>query len=280
MLQTLTKQNELCGEAPEVLAAIIHSAETANDWTRLAEAWDALAHYHWRRGEYKTARTVLNGGLKMLRRFAAEYRRERVMLTNTLLMVELFAKNYDLVIDQSPAAIADCEQLQDGDYFRAQAHRNYADALKHTSDVSRDRVDRAIEQFTAASYYFQQAGHLRHFAANDNNLAELYTMIGEFALAHQFLDRAEKTLKDLGDNSAIGQTCETRARLLLANNELDGALDVILLSVELIPPTERKVLAESYKTKGDIHARRGEHSHARAAYLEAHRLLMEAGDEG
>ena len=265
--QNLTRRNELAGQPAEVLRALIHSAESAGDYPRLALAWDALAHYHWRAGEYRLARAVLTGGLALL---PVEFIRERLMLTNTLLMVELFAGRYEFVITRSPAAVADAELLGDA-YLRAQAHRNFADALKKAGET-----DRAIEQFTAAGIYFEEAGHARHFAANDNNLAELYATARDFGQAHYYLDRAERTLRELGDTSAVGQTCETRARALFLSEELDAALDVILLSLALLPETERGARAESFKTKGDIHTARGEYDEARRAYLEGMRLLEEA----
>jgi tetratricopeptide (TPR) repeat protein len=242
----------------------VRAAEASGDPVRLADAQGLLADCYWRQGRTDDARAVLRAALVLL---PVEGIEPRVKLTNKLLMVERMAGRCHTVTERSPAAIADAELLGKPIY-RAQAHANYADALSVLGDT-----DRAFDHYTAAHFYFGEAGDVRRQAATDNNLALLLVTAGRPVDALTYIDRAQLHYEETENYSALGQLYETRAQAYIGTGELDAALDAINLSVKLIPEHERGSRAESLRTKGKVHDLRGEVEEAQRCYMEAISLL-------
>jgi len=104
-----------------------------------------------------------------------------------------------------------------------------ADAEGNTS-----YTDRAIIEFTAAIYHYEQAGNERYCATNRNNVAMLLYRLGRYRDAHEHLDRAGATLLRLKDTGLLAQVDETRARVFLAEKKYREADRVITRAVETL----------------------------------------------
>jgi tetratricopeptide (TPR) repeat protein len=237
-------------------------AEDRGDYPALALAQDALAHHLWRRGELREARRVLNAGIALL---AVEFIRERLMLSNTLILIELASGRFERVCELAPRAIADAELLDDK-YLRGQAHGHFGNALAQIGET-----DRAFYHLAAAHFYF--GGDPKQQAATDNNTAYLLIQSGRPEDALFYLDRARIHYEEAENFSALGQVCETRARAFVAMKQFRAAKDVINESLDLIPTHERLNRAESVRTKGLICSELGETEEAGRCYLEAIELL-------
>lgn len=243
-------------------------ASRAGDFAALAVAQDALAHHHWRRHDLRAARGILNAAIDST---PVEYIRERLMLLNTLLLIELASRRYARALEVAPRAIADAELLDDS-YLRGQAHGFMAVALAKTGEA-----DRAFDHYTAAHHFFE--GNLKHQAVTDNNIANLLIESGRHEDSHFYLDRAELGFRELARPSELGQVWETRARAFIAANDLGSAMSAIEESLELIPEEHKAIRAESYRTKGRIHELRGDKPEAEWCYLEAMRLVSVGEDD-
>jgi tetratricopeptide (TPR) repeat protein len=101
-------------------------------------------------------------------------------------------------------------------------HNEYAIVLRNlgTREKRQDYIDVALIEYAAASFHFEQAGHLRYQACVENNLAFLYWKLGRFAEAHQHLDRAQILFARLKDDLHSAQVDETRARVMLGEGSL------------------------------------------------------------
>src|SRR5204863_2715953 len=86
-----------------------------------------------------------------------------------------------------------------------------------------DYLDRALMEYTAASFHFELAGNTRFLARVENNLGYLFFTIGKYAEAHKHLDRARRLFFALSDMSMISQVDDTRARTLLAEGRVAEA---------------------------------------------------------
>src|SRR3712207_1420343 len=95
-------------------------------------------------------------------------------------------------------------------------------------------TDRAIIEFTAAIYHYEQAGHERYCATNRNNLAMLLYRLGRYRDAHEHLDRAGATLLRLKDAGLLTYVDETRARVFLAEKKYGEADRVITRAIEAL----------------------------------------------
>ena len=78
-----------------------------------------------------------------------------------------------------------------------------------------DYLDRALVEYAAASYHFEQAEHRRYRANVENNLGLIYFQINRCKEAHEHLDRARRIFTSLKDKAAVAQVDETRARVFL-----------------------------------------------------------------
>lgn len=78
-----------------------------------------------------------------------------------------------------------------------------------------DYIDRALIEYAAASYHFEQAGHRRYQGYVENNLGYLFGTIKNFTKAHKHLDRAQALFTSLKDRVHIAQVDDTRAKVLL-----------------------------------------------------------------
>ena len=127
-------------------------------------------------------------------------------------------------------------------------------------------LDRALIEYAAASFHFEQAGNTRYLARVENNLGFLYFTIGRYQDAHYHLDRARDLFLQLKDVGTAAQVDETRARTLLAEGSLKNAERTIKAAVRVLEKGgQQAVLAEALTTQGIIAARTG--NEARAALL-------------
>jgi tetratricopeptide (TPR) repeat protein len=137
-------------------------------------------------------------------------------------------------------------------------HNELAIALYFLGKAERraDYTDRAIIEYTAAAYHFEQARHERYTARIENNLAFLLYKLGRYRDAHEHLDRAQSIFTRLRDAGSLAQVDETRARVLVAERryrDADRALASTLKTLE--QGDESGVLAEALTVQGVIWAR-------------------------
>jgi CheY-like chemotaxis protein len=149
----------------------------------------------------------------------------------------------------------------------------------YTSERRTEYIDRALIEFAAASYHFEEAGHVRYQARVENNLGELFSVIGRFKEATAHLDRARRLFSQLNDKGSIAQVDETRARLLLSQGLLKEADRVVRSSVKTLEQgDERALLAEALTTHGVVLARLGNYGRSRTALERAIQVAETTGD--
>jgi len=142
-----------------------------------------------------------------------------------------------------------------------------------------DYVDRALIEFAAASYHFEQAGHRRYQACVENNLGMLFCTAGQYAEAHEHLDRAQALLTSLRDVVHLAQSDETRARVLLAEGKVAEAERLVRGAAEVLERGgEQALLAEALTTQGVALARLGRRGEARLVLERAADVAESAGD--
>jgi CheY-like chemotaxis protein len=159
------------------------------------------------------------------------------------------------------------EQSEDH-FIKGTFHNEYGLVFRRLAapENREDYVDRALIEYTAASFHFEEAGNTRYLARVENNLGFLYFTIGRYQDAHYHLDRARDLFLQLKDVGTAAQVDETRARTLLAEGRLKNAERTIKAAVRTLEKGgQQAVLAEALTTQGIIAARTG--NQARAAQL-------------
>jgi tetratricopeptide (TPR) repeat protein len=202
--------------------------ERLGEINRAAAARADLALCYWREGAYDEARVILQEAAASITD-DAELKAKTVL---RLVVVEFAARRYSdelrLLTESAPLFGEGASHALRGGF-----HNELALVLRRlgTAECRPDYFDRAIIEYTAAIYHFEQARHKRYVARIENNLAFLLYKLGRYADAHEHLDRAQLIFTRLKDAGNLAQVDETRARVLIAerryteaNRALAGAL--------------------------------------------------------
>jgi tetratricopeptide (TPR) repeat protein len=144
------------------------------------------------------------------------------------------------------------------DAIKGRWHNHMALALQRlaTAESRIDYADRAIVEFTAAAYHFEQANHESYCARAFNNLAMLLYRFGRHDEAHENLDRAAAIFAKLNDECSLAQVEETRARVLSAEGRYREANGVIAEAIEVFQRgSEAALLADALTIQGVVWSR-------------------------
>ena len=160
-------------------------------------------------------------------------------------------------------------------------HNEFGLVFKHLAvpENREDYLDRALMEYTAASFHFEQAGNTRYLARVENNLGYLFFKIGKYEEAHKHLDRARHLFLSLSDVGAVAQVDETRARTLVAENRLAEAERIVRYAVHVLQKGDQQaVLAEALTTHGVAFARLGDYPSAKRLLQRAIEVVETTGD--
>jgi len=111
------------------------------------------------------------------------------------------------------------------------------------------KFDRAIIEYEAAIFSFEQAGSNQHIAMMSNNLAGLLTDRGQYSKAHQYVDRAIGILTD----HHLAKAYDQKALIFLAEKNAVEAEAFASKANGLLEISDMKAwLAESLVTRAKI----------------------------
>ncbi|HLL16701.1 MAG TPA: response regulator [Pyrinomonadaceae bacterium] len=165
--------------------------------------------------------------------------------------------------------------------LRAKFHNGFASVLNYLSaaEYREDYIDRALIEYAAASFYFEQARLIRYQACVENNLGFLFSTVSKFTEAHEHLDRAQALLTTLKDSVHLAQVDNTRAQVLLAQRRDAEAERLVRAAVRVLEKGgEQSLYAEALTTHGIALARLGKPKTAQEVLEKAVRVAEEAGD--
>ena len=248
------------------------------DEEKIADAQTALAVCYWREGAFDEARVLLR---EVLERCPDSYieQRARAFLNTSVVEISTMRFNEALRVLTSAGPLFD--QIN-SHVFKGNFHNQLALVLRKlgTLEQREDYTDRAIVEYAAASYHYEQAGNKRYRASVENNLAFLLFTIGNFGEAHKHLDHAQRLFAGLKDSGNIAQVNETRARVLLAQGKIAEAERAVRAAVRTLEQgDEQSLLAEALTTQGVALAQLGQYQEARSALGRALEAAEQAGDK-
>jgi len=244
---------------------------------RVAEARGDLALCYWREGAFDEARINLENALGLVEDSSPE-------LKATLLIRAGIVEVWSQRLNEASRLYDEAAPLldeTDDDALKGSYHDELAVLFMKLSEGlnSRDYVDRALIEYTAASFHFERAEH-RHFQARvENNLGYLFFTLNRFNDAYAHLDRARLLFIELGDRGAAAGVDETRARTLIAEGRLREGERCARAAVKTLEKSdEQALLAEALTTQGVAMARLGNYSRAKALLDRAIEVAQIAGD--
>ncbi|HXI25535.1 MAG TPA: response regulator [Pyrinomonadaceae bacterium] len=264
-------------KAKDLITQSIELFEKLEEMHRVAEARGELGLCYWREGSYDEARINLKSAGSLLSGDDPEL--EATLLIRASI-VEMRTQKLQEALRYCDKAKPLIEQSED-DALKGSFHVQYGLVFRHlaTPENREDYLDRALIEYTAASFHFEQAGNQRYVARVENNLGFLYFTIGRYRDAHQHLDRARSLFIELKDTGTVAQVDETRARTFLAEGRTRDAERLIKTVVRTLKKGgQQALLAEALTTHGTVMARLGSPSRARGLLQRAIEVAETCGD--
>ncbi|HYP00075.1 MAG TPA: sigma 54-interacting transcriptional regulator [Pyrinomonadaceae bacterium] len=263
--------------AKDLISESINLFESLNKTDEVAEAQTDLAYCYWREGAYDEARIMLLGALSMLSEESKDGR--AIALLRLAIVESASTRNNDALRALNEAAPLFGRMASDarkGNYHMVLA---IVLDLLSVGEHREDYADRALVEYTAASFHFEQAGHTRYLARVENNLGFLHFQAARFPQAYEHLGRARQLFSSFHDEGSVAQVEDTRARALLAEGRNEEAEKVIKSSVRTLEDSdEQSLLAEALTTWGTTLARLGRRNEARTVFQRAFDVAERAGD--
>jgi tetratricopeptide (TPR) repeat protein len=250
--------------------------EGLRDGAQMAAAQIELAFCYFREGALDEARTFAHSALARLPDSQPRVRANALMRAA---MIEAAAARFIDALTLLTEAAPLFEGASDAE--RGRFHMERAIALQHLSaDEHRpDYADRALIEFSAANFHFEQAGHVRNCARVENNIGNFLYSLGRYEEAHEHLDAARQLFAGLRDPGSVAQVDETRARVLLAEGRNKEAERVVRSAVAALSAGDQQGwLAEALTTHGTALARMGHAEQARIALERAFDVAEQAGE--
>src|ERR1043165_3819294 len=268
-------------EAKNLISESRTRFETLGETEKIAEAQMELGYCYCRQGAFNDSRVWLREALTHLPADKGEEVNEvRAVALLRLAIVEYTAKRLNdalrLYIEAAPLFERSTNHTIKGRFYIG-----FGITLKNLGIAERreDYRDRALIEFAAASYHFEQAGHSRYQAYVENNLGFLYGMIQKFPEAHEHLDRAQALFTSLKDKAHIAQVDDTRARVLLAEGRIAEAEKLARSAVQALEGGDQQfLLAEALNTHGITLSRLGRQQESQLTLQTAVEAAQNAGD--
>ena len=242
-------------QAKDLLSEALRVFQSEGRYEKASEAQYELGVCYRRLGAHDEARVVLIEALKPLRDTDTELK-ARIQIRRA--MVETWEnRHYEAlsILKESESIFASAN-----DALKGKWHGQMGLALIRLASVvgNSDYADRAIIEFTAAIYHYEQAGHERYSAVNLNNLGMLLYKLGRYREAHEHLDRAQMIFTRLKDAGNLAQVDETRARVLIAEKKYREADRIIADVIKTFEQGgESATLADALTVQGVVWARLG-----------------------
>jgi tetratricopeptide (TPR) repeat protein len=292
--------------AKDIIGEAWRVFDELGDTVMNAEAAGDLALCYWREGAFDEARIHLRQALEKLsasantpneameveshdvtgERKTTTAEEVRAVLLIRSAIVEFTSNRLDeslrLLTEVAPLIVWNSNHVLRGKY-----HIHLAMTLEKmgtggkpgNAESHADFMDRALVEYSAAGFHFEQAGHARYAARVENNLGMLFLALNRFADSHEHLDRAERFFRELDDLGSVAQITETRARVLLTEGRNREAERAAREAVEMLADGgEQALVAEALTTRGVALARWGCVEEARTVFRQAIEVASGAGD--
>lgn len=264
-------------EAKNLISESISIFEALNDIKGVADAQSELAVCYWRQGAIDDARVWLAQALSHTDDRDGDLRAIALLRSAA---VEKVADRLNDALDILKTAAALFERSSN-QTIKGRFHNEFASVLRRLAATQNrtDYIDRALIEYDAASFHFEEAGHSRYQACVENNLAMLYLKVDRLAEAHEHLDRAQALFTRLNDTVHLAQVNETRARAWLTEGALAKAEKEARLAVQMLEEGgEQSLLAEALTTYGIALSRSHQQDEARAVFERAIEVAEQVDD--
>ena len=263
--------------AKNLLTRSIDIFEGLRKAERVAEARGDLALCYYREGSFDEARVQLRTALHILPEANDDL--EAILLIRAGIIEERSRRLNDALKFYERAA--PLVERSDDHALKGSYHFEYGLVLGRLSapENREDYIDRALIEYAASSFHYEQAGNELALARVESNLGFLYFKGGQYSQAHQHLNLARHLFLKLKDAATAAQVDDTRARTLLAQGHAAEAERIARHAVRVLERGgHQALLAEGLTTQGVALARLGNQGRAKALLERAVEIAETAGD--
>jgi CheY-like chemotaxis protein/tetratricopeptide (TPR) repeat protein len=263
--------------AKDLISESITRFKALGESTKASAAQSDLGFIYWREGAFDDARVIYTDALKRLTDKDAPELRAKILIRCVL--VESCSGRYN----ESLRILTDSTKLfeeSDNHALKGKFHNELACVLMFLGKAEGrpDYTDRAIIEYTAAAFHFEEAGHTSYRARAENNLGYLLYTIGRYDNAHEHLNNARILFLAVKDRGSVAQVDETRAHVLLAQGRTKEAERAIRDAVRVLAKGgEQGLYAEALTTQGRVLARLGNFPESRNTLRKAANIAEAAG---
>jgi tetratricopeptide (TPR) repeat protein len=239
-------------QAKDMLSEAARKFRALGMHIKVSETQYHLAMCYWWLGEHDEARVMLEEASAPLQ--DSLELKAKILIRRTI--VEVWENKYHEALTILKEAEPVFESANDA--LKGRWHGQKAIVYVKLSAEHRDYADKAIIEFTAAIYHYEQAKHERYCGINLNNLAFLLYKLGRYSEAHEHLNRAQLIFTKLKDPGVLAQVDETRARVLVSEKKYRDAERIIAGVIKTFEQgSEAALLADALSIQGVVWARLG-----------------------
>lgn len=262
-------------QAKDMLSEAARTFRAQGMPAKVSETQYELAMCYWWSGEHDEARVVLQEALNPLTDADVELK-AKILIRRTI--VEVWENRYNDALNILKEAEPIFESANDALKGRWYGQRAIIYLKLYATEHRADYADRAILEFTAAIYHYEQAKHERYCGNNLNNLAFLLYKLGRYREAHEHLDRAQLIFTKLKDTGNLAQVDETRARVLVAEKKYRDADRIIAGVIKTFEQGgESALLADALAVQGVARARLRLHESSLNILRQAMKVAQDSG---
>jgi CheY-like chemotaxis protein/Flp pilus assembly protein TadD len=263
--------------AKDLICESIARFKALAETTKVAAAQSELGLCYRRAGAYDEARVLYGEALKNLTDSTDLELRIKTLLR--LVTVESCSGRYNDALRLLTESSGLFEKSVN-DTLKGKFHNELGLVLRKlgTSERRRDYTDRAIVEYTAATFHFEEAGHTSYRARAENNLGFLLYTVGRYDDANGHLNNARILFISVKDKGSVAQVDETRASVLLAQGRTKEAERAIREAVRVLAKGgEQGLYAEALTTQGRVLAKLGNFPESRNTLRKAANIAEAAG---
>jgi len=262
-------------KAKDLIFEALRMFKSESQPVKVSEAQYELSMCYFRLGAYDEARIALDEAFEGIEERDNDLK-AKVLIRHTL--IEVWTGRYHDAWHILERAREFFEASSDALKGRWHGQKGLVLQRLALTEKRADYADRAIIEFTAAIFHYEQAGHERYCANNLNNLAMLLYQLGRYSEAHENLDRAEAIFKRHKDTGNLAQVNETRARAFVAEQkyrEANGIISGVIQTFE--KGSEYAMLADALSIQGVVWARVGVYDKSISILRRAMDIAEDAG---
>jgi CheY-like chemotaxis protein/Flp pilus assembly protein TadD len=242
-------------KAKDLLFEALRMFKAQGQPAKVSEAQYVLGICYFWLGAYDEARVVLDEALSGLNE-EDFYLRAKILIRRSI--IEIWTGRYHDAWNVLEKAKEFFEAS--GDALKGKWHGQKGLVLQRLALTEKrtDYADRAIIEFTAATYHCEQAGNERYCGIAFNNLAMLLYQLERYSEAHEYLDRAKEILKRYEDVGTLAQVNDTRARVFVAEQRYEEADRIITSVIQAFEQSgDQALLVDAFTLQGLVWARLG-----------------------